>query len=166
MKKVFLSILITSTITTLWAEDLTRKIEASVFGADVHVHNDGRDHSTYGGNVGFGISSRATIVGEFSHTSFGGGDLVDFSGGVKYTLLRRGNVEPYALAAIAGNRSANDVGPGRGSSFGLHAGGGARFYVGKHWGIQPEIRWTRYFHDSYNTNIIRFSGGLFFQWGR
>jgi hypothetical protein len=165
MKKVFLTIVIASTTTTVWAGDLTGKIETAIFGADVHVQHGGGDHSTYGGNVGFGISSKATIVGEFSHTSFGGGDdLIDFNGGLKYTLLRRGNIEPYAIVAIGGGR--RGVGSGRGSSFGLHAGGGARFYVGKHWGIQPEIRWTRYFHDFYDTNIIRFSGGLFFQWGR
>jgi hypothetical protein len=164
MKKAILPIAIALSVPTLWAED-SAKIEASVFGADVHVHNGG-DHSTFGGNVGFGITTRASLFGEVSHSSFGGGDLVDFNGGLKYTLLSRDRFEPYALVAIGADHHTSSFDPGSQSDFGLHAGGGVRVYVGKHWGVQPEVRWTRYFHDSADTNIVRYSGGLFIHWGR
>lgn len=61
MNKMVFSAVILS-IPTLWADDLTGKVEASVFGADAHVTESyyRGAHSTYGGSVGFGIAARAT----------------------------------------------------------------------------------------------------------
>ncbi len=163
MKSTIPLLLITLSIPTLRAGDLDHKMEAYAFGADMLVTNHG-DHATYGGNLGFGIDRRTTVFGEVSHAHFGGGgNLIDFNGGVKYTLLSSSRFEPYVLGAMGGVRS--DVFSSR-YHFGVHAGGGARMYVGKCWGIQPEVRWTRYSNYLPGANIVRFSGGLFLQWGR
>ena len=141
------------------AGDLTKKAEASFFAGGLKINNGG-NHGIYGANIGYGINRKATVFGEFSHSPLGSSDLVDFNGGVKYSLLSRDKWEPYVLVAAGVNRVAGN------SDFGLHIGGGTRYYVGKNWGVQPELRWTRYFHDFSDTNAIRYTGGIFFQWGK
>jgi hypothetical protein len=143
----------------MFAGDLNDKVEASFFAGGLKINNGG-NHGIYGGNIGVGISPKATLYGEISHSPLGGADLVDFNGGIKYSILNRNKVEPYVLVGIGANRVAGT------SDFGLHAGGGARYYVRSNWGFQPEIRWTRYFHDFSDTNAVRYTGGIFFQWGR
>ncbi|MEO5923251.1 MAG: hypothetical protein ABIR70_05420 [Bryobacteraceae bacterium] len=160
MKKAILSILFSICASTLVAGDLSNKAEASFFAGGLKINNGG-NHGIYGANIGFGISPKATIYGEISHAPLNGGaDLVDFNGGVKFTLLSKDKWEPYVLVGVGGNRVAGN------SDFGFHFGGGSRYFVGKNWGVQPEIRWTRYFHNGSDTNAIRYTGGLFFQWGR
>lgn len=160
MKKIILSIVLSLCAPALWAGDLSGKAEGSVFAGGLKVNNGG-NHGIYGGSIGFGISRKATIYGEFSHSPLNAGaDLVDFHGGVKYSLTSRDKWEPYVLVGAGVNRVAGN------SDFGLHVGGGTRYYVGSNWGVQPEIRWTRYFNDFSDTNTIRYTGGIFFQWGR
>ena len=160
MKKAILSILFSVCAPVLWAGDLSQQVEVSAFVGGLKINNGG-NHGIYGGNIGFGINKKATVYGEVSHSPLNGGaDLVDFNGGVRYSLLNRDKFEPYVLVGIGANRVAGN------SDFGLHVGGGTRIYVGKNWGIQPELRWTRYFHDFSDTNAVRYTGGIFYQWGR
>lgn len=159
MKKALLSILLSALTPTLFAGDLTGKAEASFFAGGLKINNGG-NHGIYGANIGVGVSPKATIFGEFSHSPLGSADLVDFNGGVKYSLMNRDKFEPYVLVAAGANRVAGN------SDFGLHIGGGTRYFFRSNWGFQPEIRWTRYFNDFSDTNAIRYTGGIFFQWGK
>lgn len=160
MKKTILSILFSICAPALWAGDLSNKLEAAIFAGGLKVNN-GDNHGIYGANIGVGVHKKATVYGEFSHAPLNAGyDLVDFHGGVKYSLMERDKWEPYVLVGAGAARSAGNT------DFGLHIGGGTRYYFRSNWGFQPEIRWTRYFHDFSDTNAVRYTGGIFFQWGR
>lgn len=42
-------------------------------------------------------------------------------------------------------------------------GGGARYFVGRHWGVEPEVRWQR--NRILDTNQIYVKAGIFYQFG-
>ena len=150
--------------TTLWAGDLTRRAELTGFGGGLHIF-DGGDHGVYGGSLGYGVTSRAQVFAEVSHAPLQGNvNLVDFQGGVKYSLVTHDMFEPYAMAAIGAGHFSNPVVSSTG--FGLSAGFGTRVYVRSNWGVVPDIRWSRYFFDGPDTNTFRYTVGAFFQWGR
>lgn len=159
MKKAILSIAIALCVPAVWAGDLSNKGEASIFAGGVKV-KDGDNHGIWGVNVGYGFAPRATFYGEFSHTPTSGSDLTDYHGGVKFSLAQSDRVEPYALVGAGVGRVSSNT------DFGMHFGGGARIYVNSNWGIQPEIRYTHYFNDFSDLKIVRYTGGIFFQWGR
>lgn len=109
------------------------------------------------------------------------GDLWDFSGGVHVTLAKQDwKAAPYLLSALgAGHASANGsfdvVTAGvanrlrlhaSDTAFGLSGGGGLRYFAGPRWGIQPELRYTRYFFEGAGLNNLRFSVGVFVRFGR
>jgi len=160
LKKLILSILFAICAPALVAGELNGKAEVSLFGGGLHFNNGG-NHGIYGANIGYGVSKRTTLYGEVSHAPLNGGvDLVDFNGGFKYSLVNSAKFEPYVLVGVGANRA------GGNSDFGLHVGGGSRIFVKSNWGVQPEIRWTRYFNDFSDSNAVRYTGGIFFQWGR
>jgi hypothetical protein len=116
----------------------------------------------------------------FRETRVNGG-LWDFSGGVHVTLARaEWKAAPYLLGALgAGHASADgsfDVVTGgfanrlrihaSDTAFGLSGGGGLRYFAGPRWGIQPELRYTRYFFEDAGLNNLRFSMGVFFRFGK
>lgn len=157
MKRAILSIAIAMSVSTVWAGDLSQKTELNLFGGGIKF-KDGGNHGIYGVNLGYGVSSRATIYGEFSHTPTSGSDLYDFHGGVKYSLVSSDKVEPYALVGFGAGRTTGST------NAGLHLGGGARVYVNSNWGIVPEVRYTHYFSDFSDAKAVRYTGGIFFQW--
>ena len=49
----------------------------------------------------------------------------------------------------------------------ISLGGGIRIYAkNKKWGVTPEVRWIRIFADGDDTNVVSYTGGIFFQWGK
>lgn len=73
----------------------------------------------------------------------------------------RGN---YKVTASGGgtdfSMSASETG-------GLAGGGlGARFYIGRNWGIKPEFKVQRTFFEGDNVTLYRASAGLFVQFGK
>jgi hypothetical protein len=54
---------------------------------------------------------------------------------------------------------------GDSTSFQGNGGIGARIYVGKHWGVEPELKVTRYTGDLGFT-AVRYRAGLFFEFGK
>jgi hypothetical protein len=164
MNKTVCAIALAMTAATLSAGDLERQAEIAGFAGGLHIFDGGGDHGVYGGYLGYGVSSPALVFFEASHSPLDGGDLLDFNAGVKFSLLQRDMFEPYALVALGGGHfSAGSFSETR---FGVHAGFGTRVYVGRSWGIQPEVRWARYFFDGPDVNTFRYTGGVFYQWGR
>ena len=45
------------------------------------------------------------------------------------------------------------------------AGGGFRYYAGKHWGIKPEFRYQRYENSLLQANTATYTAGVFWQFG-
>jgi opacity protein-like surface antigen len=167
MKKTILSIALALFASTMlapaaFADDLAGKTELNIFGGFNHFDNNGGNHGLYGVNVGRGVAKHVTLFGEFAHTPYEGVNLFDYMGGVKLNLGNSEKVTPYALAGIGAGTFDSDFGSN--TNFALHLGGGVRFYVSDHWGVVPEVRWVRHFNDFNDTNTVRVTGGVFFQW--
>lgn len=162
--KRFLPLLLAACAATAWGADLQDKAEIGGFGGGLHLF-DGGDHGVYGGFLGYGFTRQAQLYIEASHSPIRRGlNLVDFQAGIKYSLLNYDMFEPYAMVALgAGHFSTSLFGD---TGFGLHAGFGTRVYIGPNWGVVPEVKWTRYFFSGPDTNTFRYTGGVFFQWGR
>lgn len=107
--------------------------------------------------------------------------LWDFSGGVHVNLRRSDSkVAPYVLGTLGAGRASADgsfsVKTGTTlnqthvdasqTALGTGAGIGLRAYVGKNWGFQPELRYTRYFFEDAGLNNVRFTVGLFYRFGK
>jgi hypothetical protein len=156
MKKTILSIVLAFFAPALFAAD--GKAEFSIYGGGNHVNNGGGNHGIWGANIGYGITSRVTLLGEFDHTRFTNSNMVDYLGGLKYALVPSEKVEPYVMLGFGGAHTTNNTDPT------LHIGGGARLFVNSKWGIVPEVRWVRLFNAFGDTNTVRYTGGVFFQW--
>lgn len=160
MLRAALVVLLTSL--PAFAGDLADKYEMSVFGGVAsRVPSSGAD-GTFGGNFGYGLNSRTVLFVEAANNA-GGFDYVDVHAGLKRTLLTRGRFEPYVLGGL-GVAHANPI-FGSSNGLSLNAGFGARVYLGQRWGVQPEFRWMHFF-DRNDVNLLRTTGGIFFQWGR
>jgi hypothetical protein len=140
-------------------------MEVSAFGGAVEYPRSlGNTNATYGGSFGLGVYSRVVLFGEVSNTT--PRDLLDYNGGLKVSLSQNGRFEPYVLGGIGGGHFGNEGLFGSSNRFQANAGIGARLYVRNWWGVQPEFRWMHYFRESSDFDTIRFTGGLFFQFGR
>lgn len=158
----------------LSAGDLKKQGELNLFGGGVHLSQSFLNVGTkgiVGGSVGYGITSRAQIFGEYSFVPIGSVAGVDlsmktqlFTGGVKMNVFSKDRVDVYGLAGFGGARSSANSVPSETDSA-LHLGGGARIYVGKNWGITPELRYIRIFVDGADVNAVSYTGGIFFRFG-
>ena len=162
----------------LVAGNLTGKAEVTGQGGGVTFSQNGGTHGIFGGSVGFGfpcyirvpeLCSRTIIFGEFDLTPSENSKFMDIFGGVKIALKPSDKAEPYLIAGFGGSVDRVSI-PGFGSftskAYGLHFGVGDRLFVGSNWGITPEIRWAHYFHHGNDSNSIRYTGGIFYQWGK
>jgi hypothetical protein len=88
-------------------------------------------------------------------TATGAVNLANFGGGVDYSIGASRRVVPYIVSAVGvGHFYAKGSASGDGTSASVSfsvandvyygIGGGARVYLGKHWGIKPEFRYQRY----------------------
>jgi hypothetical protein len=158
MKKTILSIVLALSAPALFAGDLTKKGEFSLYGGGNHFGNGGGNAGIWGTQLGYGVAKKVTLFGEFDHNRDSGSNLFDYLGGAKFSLMSSEKAEPYGLVGFGAGRSGGET------RAALHIGGGVRFYVNSKWGIVPEIRWVRYFEDFSDLNSVRYTGGVFFQW--
>ena len=141
-------------------------------------------HGSFGGSVGAPVTERLAVFGDLSYIPMGGTSVTilgstmrtsarafTFNGNLQYQLKPLRAVVPYAGAGLGFLRSSFDTssnGPGlgsfnaEGSSMDVYFnfGGGFRYYVKERWGFKPEFM---IFAGS-NT-YVRFSGGIFYQFG-
>jgi hypothetical protein len=165
----------------LVAGDLTGKAEVVGQGGGITFTQGGGTHGTFGGSAGYGfpcligkpeLCRRTIIFGEFDLTPISDNGatekFLDIFGGVKIAILPSDKAEPYLIAGFGGSFDRLSV-PGFFSgtekAYGLHVGVGDRLFVGKNWGIVPEVRWGHYFHHGQDGNAFRYTGGIFYQWG-
>jgi hypothetical protein len=185
MTKYFSAVLLFVCALGLSGGDLKGKGEVDAFGGGVDFSSGGGNHGLFGVSGAYGLMPWAQVYGEYSYAPLGSGGgvslhLNDFQGGVKVSM-QSDTIEPYGLLGLGMGRFTTSVSgfssgglTFSGSSlstnnFGLHIGGGARFYMGssKKWGVEPEIRWGRYFaSNSGSLNVFRYTGGIFYQWGK
>ena len=82
-------------------------------------------------------------------------------------------VVPYAIVGVGYNRLNASI-PGLiqiADGYYVNFGGGVSYYLGKHWGIRPEVRYERQ-HATYGpvneiltSNVVDVSGSIFYQFG-
>lgn len=128
---------------------------------------------TFGGAYGRAITDRIFVFGEGSYitgdsTNVAGfsasGSAMNFHGGVHYSFRNRSKLVPYGAAGLGITRmsaSASGGGlsiSGSNSSLLFNFGGGARYYVGRNWGIRPELMVF-----AGDGSYVRAGAGLFFQ---
>jgi len=181
--KILLAIAIFASGSMLLADDLTGKVEVTGQGGGITVFRGGGTHGLFGGSAGYGfkcligkpeLCKRTIIFGEFDLapiSSAGGGSeqLMDFLGGVKMALKPSAKAEPYVIVGFGGSADrASDpfFGTQTSKAYVFQAGVGERFFVGKNWGIAPEVRWAHYFHHGPDGDSMRYTGGIFYQWGK
>jgi hypothetical protein len=164
------------------------KVEVAAFGGVSYSISDQSVHPLFGGSVDARVVDHLRVFGEFSIVPLasatesesgvvvnGSEKLTSFGGGLNYGFGSSKRVVPYVLLAVGDGRlsasaTANvngySVSAGMASNsiyFGV--GGGARIYIGEHWGIKPEVRIQRYgISNVFST--AAFSAGVFYQFGR
>jgi hypothetical protein len=113
------------------------------------------------------------VIGEWAYGPLfsESGDTIKaqiFGGGARFNLTPDKKLVPYGLVTFGGDRLMVTGEPTfTGYYFGV--GGGASYYVGKHWGVRPEFRYVRTEFGvggtGYSANTVSVTGGVFYQWG-
>lgn len=144
-------------------------------------------HGLFGGGASFGITDNVRLLGEFTYSPIASGStssngiavnaterLFGFGGGIEYSFLdSKSKARPY-IAGLVGLDRLSATGTGTAASilpvsvtigsnsvyYGV--GGGLRYFIGKSWGIKPEVRYQR---SSDTGNTIVYSVGLFYRFG-
>jgi hypothetical protein len=146
----------------------------------------GGTHPVFGGGGSFGFGDSFRVLGEVGYgpllsmsSSQSGVDvsvaehLLGVGGGVEYSFMdAKSKVRPYVVGAVglehftisgSGTNGTTSVSLGTSSnSVYFGGGGGLRYFIGKSWGIKPEIR---YQHSADTGNSIVYSVGFFFRFG-
>lgn len=156
--------------------------EVSGFAGMVSVRNGGATHGNFGGTMGANLGRFVHLFGEVSYMSTGkgtyataGGRLMNYGGGVQIRIpTGAARIEPYGLITLGYGRSKGDYS----SSDSIHnayngAGGGARVFIGRRWGIKPEFRIQKYYGIHLSSDdpfmdrghVITATAGVFFQFG-
>lgn len=151
-------------------------------------------HPTYGGSAAVLLGDNVHVFGEFSMsnllseqvssgsvTATGTAKLANYGGGVDYSFgSSSSRFRPYVLAGVGvGHFYATGSGDGASVSLGITnqfyeaVGGGVRMYLGKQWGLKPEVRYQHY--NSSNSSLIggaiagssavQYTVGVFYQFG-
>lgn len=143
---------------------------------------DGNNHADFGFAAGINVSNRGAVLAEYNY--LGGGSLDGVS--ARTQLLGIADrisfptstlVTPYLVVGGGYARTSTSVASdyfGDAVSYGanglyLGAGGGASIYLGKGWGVRPELRIEREeFYNSgssFGNTVARFSVAAFYQFG-
>jgi len=117
---------------------------------------------TLGGGYGYALRPRWLVIGELGFVNGDGLHGVEFGANAHYLfpLSNYPKVTPYGLVGLGiahvGCDGCNGVTAG-----GINFGGGARWQVGKNWGIRPEIKFL-----AGNHFYTRFTAGVYYQFGK
>ena len=158
------------------------------FGGGATYSGGNGTHALFGGGASFGIGNNIRLLGEFTYsplasatqsqsgvTVSGSEHLIGFGGGIDYSFLdAKAKARPYVTAVVGldhDSASATGTGSSAGSipsisissnSAYIGFGGGLRYFIGKSWGIKPEVR---YQHSPSFGNSVVYSVGLFYRFG-
>jgi hypothetical protein len=177
--------------TMTWANGL----EVSGFGGGITADQGGGTHPLVGGAAAYALGDNFHLFGEFSYSPLASASfsatnssgvtasgsesakLANFGGGLDYTFLSpHSKLRPYVTGAFGlahqyGTASESD---GYGNSVSVSAssnafyaavGGGVRLYVGKRWGLKPEVRYERFQNTQGGNNTVMYTVGVFYRFG-
>lgn len=128
---------------------------------------------TFGGAFGRAVTNRVFVYGDAGYIAGESASVAGFSasshamnfhGGLQYSFRTESRLVPYAAAGIGITRvsaSVSGIGlpvKGSNSSVMFAFGGGARYYIGRNWGIRPELMVF-----AGDGSYIRAGAGVFFQ---
>jgi hypothetical protein len=137
-------------------------------------------HYFVSGSGGYNVTPSITVLGEYKFDP-----LVAPSGGawkwhsqqagsaVRFNFTPSKKIVPYAIVGMGYDRlTATTSGIYQYSDgYYVNFGGGASCYVGKNWGIRPEVRYERQHtvygpaNETLTANVVDLSGSIFYQFG-
>ena len=193
-KRVLRSFVILTSASIFPAATWAAGVEVSGFGGAITMNSGVGTHATYGGGAAVLLGDNVHVFGEFgistlaseqvssgSVSATGTAKLANYGGGVDYSFGSSGSrFRPYVLAGVGvGHFYATGSGGGASVSLGITNqfyeafGGGVRMYLGKQWGLKPEVRYQHY--NSSNSSLIggtvagssavQYTVGVFYQFG-
>jgi hypothetical protein len=136
----------------------------------------------YGGSGGYNVAPYITVLAEYKYDPLVAVTGNPFSwhsqlagSAARINLMPSKKVVPYAIVGAGYIRLTATDGSIYEYSDGyyVNVGGGASVYLGRHWGVRPEVRYERQ-HTTYGAitpnqiitgNVADVSGSLFFQFG-
>ena len=132
----------------------------------------------FGGSGGYNVTPYITALGEYKydplnyamsvatyHTQLAGG-------AARFNFTPSKKIVPYAIVGAGYDRLIASF-SGEGTVFAdgyyVNFGGGVSYYLGKNWGVRPEVRYERQ-HTSIDVqtisaNVADVSGSFFYQFG-
>ena len=132
----------------------------------------------YGGSGGYNVTPHITALVEYKYDPLipPSGSLFtvhsQLSGAAaRYNFTPSKKVVPYAILGSGYSRLNATDSPlvQIADGYYVNFGGGVSYYVCKHWGIRPEIRYERqhvtYFSEILTANVVDVSGSVFYQFG-
>jgi hypothetical protein len=127
------------------------------------------NHAVYHIDGGYNVTPHVEVMGEWAYGPLysSGGDTIRtqiFGGGARFNLTPDKKVVPYALVTFGDDRNTTNF-DGAFNGYYYSVGGGASYYVGKHWGVRPEFRYVRAEFSGASANAVTVKGGIFYQWG-
>ena len=147
----------------------------------IHESNDeltlpSANHAVYAINGGSNVTPHVTVIGEWAYGplfSESGTTMKAqiFGGGARFNMTPDKKLVPYGLVTFGGDRFTMSGGGNSISYDGYYfsVGGGASYYVGKHWGVRPEFRYVRTEFGvggtGFAANTESITGAFFYQWG-
>ncbi len=169
-------------------------VEVSGFGGGITLDGGVGTHAAYGGSAAYLLGDNVHLFGEFSYTTLASEtvssgtttanaavNLASYGGGADYSFgSPSSKLRPYVLAALGvghfyGNGSSGGTSVSLGITNDIYAGigGGIRLYLGKHWGLKPEVRYQRYNSSQSSllgatigsSNSVQYTVGVFYQFG-
>jgi hypothetical protein len=132
----------------------------------------------FSGSGGYNMTRHITALGEYKFDPLAAPPLDTFTwhsqlygGAVRYNFTPSRKIVPYAIVGIGYYQLTASM-PGvieNASGYYVNFGGGASYYLGKHWGIRPEFRYERqhagYKGEILTSNVADLSGSIFYQFG-
>jgi hypothetical protein len=133
----------------------------------------------FSGSGGYNVARHITALGEYKFDPLVAPPLSTFTwhsqlfgGAARYNFTPSHKIVPYAIVGIGSYRLTASM-PGiiqNANGIYVNFGGGASYYLGKHWGIRPEFRYerqnTKYGGEEIlNSNAVDLSGSIFYQFG-
>lgn len=164
--------------------------EVSASGGAMTFDQGGGTHGTLGLTGGLKVGDNLSLFGDLSWAQLASAsetnsgvnvnasvNLANLGGGLAYSFRSPSSrVVPYGLVAGGvGHFYGLGSGSGNGATVNLSmslanagyvgTGGGARIYLGKRWGIKPEVRFDRYINSAFASSTITCTAGVFWEFG-
>ena len=157
----------------------------------VSIRQGGGTRGNLGGTTGINLGRFVHLFGEVNYMAVrketaspalatGSGTLMNYGGGVQIRIpTGAAKIEPYGLLAFGYGHMRGGVNGATSGADSTHSayngvGIGARIFVGKNWGIKPEVRYQKYYGIYLSSadpfaelgGVRNVTAGLFYQFGK